>query len=139
MTLPQVHPEEKRFFELGERAFYFCGAPMDFSCASCYGEVSQRIRLSIRHGFGNLCRCDAATDAATQVATAERDLYDLPALGNASLLPMTDCRAQLKPTFFCEASVNLGLGSMHGQLLHVVGENLLLAAGVRPGTSAAHA
>lgn len=45
MTLPQVHPEEKRFFELGERAFYFCGAPMDFSCASCHGEAGKRIRM----------------------------------------------------------------------------------------------
>ena len=45
MTLPQVHLEEKRLFELGERAFYFCGAPMDFSCASCHSETGKRIRL----------------------------------------------------------------------------------------------
>ncbi len=45
MALPQVHPEEKRFYELGKRAFYFRGGPMDFSCASCHGEAGKRIRL----------------------------------------------------------------------------------------------
>jgi L-cysteine S-thiosulfotransferase len=45
MALPQVHAEEKRFYELGKRAFYFRGGPMDFSCASCHGEAGKRIRL----------------------------------------------------------------------------------------------
>jgi sulfur-oxidizing protein SoxA len=37
MALPQGHPEERRFYELGKRAFFFRGGPMDFSCASCHG------------------------------------------------------------------------------------------------------
>jgi L-cysteine S-thiosulfotransferase len=45
MALPQGHPEEKRFYELGKRAFFFRGGPMDFSCASCHGEDGKRIRL----------------------------------------------------------------------------------------------
>lgn len=45
MALPQKHPEEKRAYELGKRAFFFRGGPMDFSCASCHGEDGQRIRL----------------------------------------------------------------------------------------------
>lgn len=44
-ALPQAHAEEKRFYELGKRAFYFRGGPMDFSCASCHGVDGQRIRL----------------------------------------------------------------------------------------------
>jgi sulfur-oxidizing protein SoxA len=44
-ALPQNHPEEKRFYELGKRAFFFRGGPMDFSCASCHGEDGKRIRL----------------------------------------------------------------------------------------------
>ena len=44
-ALPQAHPEEQRFFELGKRAFFFRGGPMDFSCASCHGVDGQRIRL----------------------------------------------------------------------------------------------
>ena len=71
-------------------------------------------------------------------ATAERGLYDIAPFGNVSFLHMTDCHAQLKPIYFREPSVNLGLGSMRGQLPHLVGEPLLKAAGVRPGTALAH-
>jgi L-cysteine S-thiosulfotransferase len=39
------HPKEKEMYELGKRAFYFEGGPMDFSCASCHGEDGRRIRL----------------------------------------------------------------------------------------------
>jgi sulfur-oxidizing protein SoxA len=44
-ALPQAHAEERRFYELGKRAFFFRGGPMDFSCASCHGEDGKRIRL----------------------------------------------------------------------------------------------
>jgi hypothetical protein len=76
-------------------------------------------------------------------ATAEQGLYDLPPLGSGaghvSFLHMTDCHAQLKPIYFREPSVNLGIGRMQGQLPHLVGEHLLKKAGVRPGTPLAHA
>jgi L-cysteine S-thiosulfotransferase len=45
MALPQGHADERRFYELGKRAFFFRGGPMDFSCASCHGEAGKRIRL----------------------------------------------------------------------------------------------
>ena len=77
--------------------------------------------------------------ADADAATAEQGLYDVPGFGNVSLLHMTDCHAQLKPIFFREPSVNLGPGSMQGQWPHLVGEHLLKAAGVRPGTALAHA
>jgi len=82
-------------------------------------------------GLGRYANADAAT--------AERGLYELPRFGNVSLLHMTDCHAQLLPIHFREPSVNLGVGAMSGQLPHVVGERLLKAAGVRPGTELAHA
>jgi sulfur-oxidizing protein SoxA len=44
-NLPQNHPEERRSYEIGKRAFFFRGGPMDFSCASCHGVDGQRIRL----------------------------------------------------------------------------------------------
>jgi S-sulfosulfanyl-L-cysteine sulfohydrolase len=77
--------------------------------------------------------------ADADAATAEQGLYDVPPFGNVSLLHMTDCHAQLKPIYFREPSVNLGLGSMQGQWPHLVGEHLLKAAGVRPGSAMAHA
>ena len=81
--------------------------------------------------------------ADADAATAEQALYDLPPLGSGtgfvSFLHMTDCHAQLRPIHFREPSVNLGLGSMQGQLPHMVGEHLLKKAGVRPGSAQAHA
>jgi S-sulfosulfanyl-L-cysteine sulfohydrolase len=75
-------------------------------------------------------------------ATAEAALYDLPPLGTGagfvSLLHFTDCHAQLLPTYYREPSTNLGLGSMQGQMPHLVGEQLLKRAGIRPGSRLAH-
>ena len=88
-------------------------------------------------GMG-LARYDEA-----DAATAEQGLYDLPPLGTGtgfvSLLHLTDCHAQLMPSHFREPSVNLGLAGMQGQLPHLVGEQLLRRAGIRPGTALAHA
>lgn len=44
-NLPQGHEQEKRSYEIGKRAFFFRGGPMDFSCASCHAVDGQRIRL----------------------------------------------------------------------------------------------
>ncbi len=76
--------------------------------------------------------------ASADAATAQRGLYDIAPFGNVSFLHMTDCHAQLQPLYFREPSVNLGVGSMQGQLPHLVGEALLQRAGVRPGTALAH-
>jgi sulfur-oxidizing protein SoxB len=77
--------------------------------------------------------------AESDAAAAQLGLYDIPRFGNVSFLHMTDCHAQLKPIHFREPSVNIGVGAMQGQLPHLVGEALLQAAGVRPGTAGAHA
>ncbi len=45
IAVPQGHPEERRYYALGQRAFFYRGGPMDFSCASCHGEDGKRIRL----------------------------------------------------------------------------------------------
>ena len=44
-NLPQGHTEEQKNYEIGKRAFFYRGGPMDFSCASCHGVDGQRIRL----------------------------------------------------------------------------------------------
>ncbi len=76
-------------------------------------------------------------------ATAQEGLYSPPPLGKGkgfvSFLHMTDCHAQLKPIYFREPSVNLGLGGMNGQLPHLVGEHLLKKARVLKNTAQAHA
>lgn len=45
MALPQSHPAEKQMYEMGKRAFFFRGGPMDFACSTCHGETGKRIRL----------------------------------------------------------------------------------------------
>ncbi|MDI6750974.1 MAG: thiosulfohydrolase SoxB [Pseudomonadota bacterium] len=65
--------------------------------------------------------------------------YDLPRFGNVHFLHFTDCHAQLLPIWFREPDVNLGVGSMQGKTPHLVGEKLLKAYGIRPGTREAHA
>ena len=66
-------------------------------------------------------------------------MYNPPKTGNVHLLHMTDCHAQLMPSYFREPSVNLGVGAMRGQLPHLVGERLLKAAHIKSGTPEAHA
>ena len=74
----------------------------------------------------------------TQAAAAEK-AYDVPRFGNVHLLHFTDCHAQLRPTYFREPSVNLGLGSAEGQPPHLVGEALLERFRIPRGTRDAHA
>jgi sulfur-oxidizing protein SoxB len=76
-------------------------------------------------------------DASAQ--TAADGLYDIPRFGNVSFLHITDCHAQLRPIYFREPSVNLGFGDMKGRLPHLVGDQLLKAAGVPAGSASAHA
>jgi S-sulfosulfanyl-L-cysteine sulfohydrolase len=66
-------------------------------------------------------------------------MYDLPRFGNVHLLHMTDCHAQLKPIYFREPNVNLGVAGSRGQAPHLVGEKLLKHFGIKPGGAEAHA
>jgi sulfur-oxidizing protein SoxB len=70
---------------------------------------------------------------------APANYYDLPVFGNVSLMHMTDCHAQLKPIYFREPNVNLGVGASLGKVPHLVGEHLLKAYHIQPGGIDAHA
>ena len=96
-------------------------------------EFLQVLTAASAAGMGLGRYAHASTDSAAQ------GLYDIPKFGNVSFLHITDCHAQLKPIYFREPSVNLGLGDMQGRLPHLVGEQLLKAAGMKNGTAAAHA
>lgn len=73
---------------------------------------------------------------AAQAADA---MYDLPRFGNVHLLHFTDCHAQLRPVYFREPDVNLGIGDYAGKPPHLVGDALLRHYGIRPGTPQAYA
>jgi hypothetical protein len=82
-----------------------------------------------------------ALDARSVAGPAARAtaFYDLPKFGNVHLLHFTDCHAQLLPVYFREPSVNLGIGGAQGKAPHLVGEHLLKAFGIKPGSIEAHA
>lgn len=90
-------------------------------------------------GAGTMAGMGLGTYAEAATTTAANGLYDIPQFGNVSFLHMTDCHAQLKPIYFREPSINIGLGSMKGNLPHLVGEHLLKVAKIRPNTAEAHA
>ena len=96
-----------------------------------------------RREFLRLLAASAAAGATLRsglsTAQAARELYDVPAYGNVSLLHFTDSHAQLVPVHFREPSANIGVGDAAGQPPHLVGEAFLKRFGVAPGSAAAHA
>jgi len=81
-----------------------------------------------------------ALDSSTALAAqGGENLYNLPRFGNVHLLHFTDCHAQLLPIWFREPNVNIGLGGTLGKTPHLVGEHLLKAYNIKPGTGEAHA
>ncbi len=94
-----------------------------------------------RREFSSVMAAALAAGFPLHASAASRagNLYNVPKTGNVHLLHMTDCHAQLLPSYFREPSVNLGVGAMRGQLPHLVGEQLLKAAQIKSGTPEAHA
>jgi S-sulfosulfanyl-L-cysteine sulfohydrolase len=66
-------------------------------------------------------------------------VYDLERFGNARILHMTDTHAQLKPIYFREPSVNLGIGTMQGKPPHLVGRAFLDRFGIKADSADAYA
>ena len=66
-------------------------------------------------------------------------IYDLERFGNARILHLTDTHAQLRPVYFREPSVNIGLGAMTGQPPHLVGTAFLNRFGIQPDSADAYA
>ena len=71
--------------------------------------------------------------------TVEPDIYASESFGQARLIHLTDCHAQLLPVHYREPSVNLGFGDAMNRPPHLVGEALLEYAGIDPRTRLAHA
>jgi sulfur-oxidizing protein SoxB len=95
-------------------------------------EFMQMLAVAAASGFTLNSRSALSADSGDS-------FYDLPSFGNVSLLHITDCHAQLLPIYFREPNVNIGLGQSRNRAPHLVGEKLLKAFGIRPGTREAHA
>jgi S-sulfosulfanyl-L-cysteine sulfohydrolase len=66
-------------------------------------------------------------------------IYDLPRFGNVRILHTTDTHAQLKPVYFREPSVNIGVGEMKGRPPHLVEKAFLNYFGIAEDSADAYA
>ncbi len=84
-------------------------------------------------GFGGWARL-----AAQQRLTQEQ-LLDFDTFGNVTLIHVTDIHGQLKPVYFREPSVNLGVGANRGAVPHVTGADFRRLYGIADGSPAHYA
>lgn len=79
------------------------------------------------------------TKVAAQQALTQDQLLEFDPIGNVTLIHITDIHAQLKPVYFREPSVNLGVGEVNGLPPHVTGADFLKLFNMKPGTPEAYA
>ena len=84
-------------------------------------------------GFGSFSRL------AAQQKLSQDDLLQFDTYGNVSLIHITDIHAQLKPIYFREPEINLGVGSALGQVPHVTGANFRKLYGIDDGSPSHYA
>ena len=72
-------------------------------------------------------------------ALTEDGLADFRPVGSVTLIHVTDIHAQLKPVFFREPSINIGVGQNAGVVPHITGEEFLKLYGIEPGSVRAYA
>ena len=71
---------------------------------------------------------------AAQQAITQDQLLAFEPKGQVTILHLTDLHAQLKPLYFREPSVNLGVGPVAGLPPHLTGAELLDHFGIKPGS-----
>jgi len=84
-------------------------------------------------GFGNWGRL------AAQQALTQDQLLEFESFGNVSLIHITDIHAQLKPLYFREPSVNIGVGDNRGQAPHITGGDFRKLYGINDGSPSHYA
>jgi S-sulfosulfanyl-L-cysteine sulfohydrolase len=89
--------------------------------------------ISTGSGLGKLGR------AAAQGRLTQDELLKFDAVGNVTLVHVTDIHGQLMPLHFREPSVNIGVGEAAGKVPHLTGEAFLKAFGIPAGSAPAHA
>ena len=84
-------------------------------------------------GFGNWSRL------AAQQALTQDQLLQFDTFGNVSLIHITDIHAQIKPIYFREPSVNIGVGGNRGAVPHVTGADFRKLYGIDDGSPSHYA
>ena len=84
-------------------------------------------------GFGSWARL------AAQQRLSQDDLLQFDTFGNVSLIHVTDIHAQMKPVYFREPSVNLGVGANSGAVPHLTGADFRRFYGISDGSPSHYA
>ncbi len=84
-------------------------------------------------GFGNWARL-----AARQALTQDK-LLEFETTGNVTLMHITDVHAQLKPIWFREPEINIGVGAQRGLVPHITGADFRRLYGIEDGSPEAYA
>ena len=84
-------------------------------------------------GFGNFSKL------AARQKLKQEDLLEFDTYGNVSLIHVTDIHGQLKPIYFREPEINLGVGSALGQVPHITGANFRKMYGINDGSPSHYA
>ncbi len=84
-------------------------------------------------GIGNWAKL------AAQQALTQDDLLSFNKTGNVTIIHITDIHAQLKPIYFREPEINLGVGDASGLPPHVTGKDFVDMFGLTPGSPEAYA
>lgn len=84
-------------------------------------------------GLGNWSRL------AAQQALTQDQLLQFDDFGNVTLIHITDIHAQLKPIWFREPEVNLGVGEAKGKPPHVTGADFIKMFNLTPASADAYA
>ena len=84
-------------------------------------------------GFGNFSKL------AAQQKLKQENLLEFDTYGNVSLIHITDIHGQLKPIYFREPEINLGVGNALGQVPHITGANFRRMYGINDGSPSHYA
>ena len=84
-------------------------------------------------GLGNWSRL------AAQQALSQDQLLQFDDFGNVTLIHITDIHAQLKPVWFREPEINVGVGDAKGKPPHVTGDDFLKMFDLEPASRDAYA
>ena len=84
-------------------------------------------------GFGNWARL------AAQQALTQDQLLQFDTFGNVTLIHLTDLHAQLKPIWFREPEMNIGVGDNRGVVPHITGAEFRRLYGIEDGSPSHYA
>ena len=101
--------------------------------------ISRREFLQVAAATTALAGAGGWSRLAAQQSLTQNDLLDMKAVGNVTLIHITDVHGQLKPVWFREPSINLGVGDAFGKPPHVTGADFLKLYDLAPGSPQAYA